>query len=85
MCGQHLNMPSKGDHNCSLVIAAHRYLGYRVYHDPSLAKAIFAEVIAEKRHLHQGCRPEFDKLCKAFPDVNVNGIKFYPPPPNKFK
>ena len=79
----------EGDHNCRLIMAAHGYLEYRVYHDPPLARAIFADVIAEKRPFHRSCRPEFEKLCKAFPDVNgvngVNGVKFYPPTPNKFK
>jgi hypothetical protein len=77
----------EGDHNCCLLMAAQGYLGYGVYHDLSIARAIFADVIATGRPIHRDCQPDLERLCKAFPDVDVDTseVRFYPSLPTSIK
>jgi hypothetical protein len=75
----------EGDHNCCLIMAAQGYLGYGVYHDLSIARAIFADVIATGRPFHRSCLPDLKKLCNAFPDVDTSEVRFYPSLPTSIK
>ncbi len=72
----------EGDHNCRLIMAAQ---GYGVYHDLSIAKEMFASVFTTGRPFHRDCRPDLEKLCHAFPDVDTSEVRFYPSLPTSIK